>query len=103
MAYTKRLKKNGVNNYRKKDNSKYVAARGSIPIYQIHNDVCPNKKRKSDDHHIDSNKKQKNQHIVEETHKFISFEYEFDRAQTSSSTGNVICSALRIDMGWYKL
>jgi hypothetical protein len=36
--------KNSVNNYEKKENSGYVAAKGSIPIYQVYDDVCQNKK-----------------------------------------------------------
>jgi hypothetical protein len=46
--------KNVVNNYGKKTT---LAAKGSIPIYQVHDDVCQNKKCKCDGHHTDSNKK----------------------------------------------
>jgi hypothetical protein len=68
----------------------HVAAKGSIPIYQVHDDVCQNKKRKCDGHHTDSNKKHKTQHAVEENiHKFTSFEYGSDESHTSLLTGNV--------------
>jgi uncharacterized protein YaiL (DUF2058 family) len=59
--------KNGVVNSGKKDSSKYVAAKGNVPIYQIHDNVHQNKKHKLDEQHMDSNKKQKTKHTVDET------------------------------------
>jgi aryl-alcohol dehydrogenase-like predicted oxidoreductase len=46
----------------KKDSSKYVAAKGSVPMYQIYDDVHQNKKHKLDEQHMDSNKRLKTKH-----------------------------------------
>jgi hypothetical protein len=78
--------KNGAINSGKKDSSKYVTAKGSVPIYQIHDDVHQNKKHKLDGQHMNSNKKQKTEHTVEETSNyFLSIGYEFDKAHLSST------------------
>jgi len=81
--------KNGVVNSSKKDSSKYVAAKGSVPIYQIHDDIHQNKKHKLDEQHMDSNKKQKTKHTVEETSNYLSsIGYEFDKVHKHSPTEN---------------